>query len=260
MKLKTIIFLSVCPVFSLLTGCEENKPVQIGNETSTEYGYAVSSPLFTVELPDSINIPLLWEENFALSVLSISDKSIVFEGDTIVFGVDPFFTLEKERIKMFLDIAEASNDFASIDSLRYLLEDSSAYFSILSTTSGLIECKVFPDETIQPGDTLALITTAPPDSFYLLIPDFEQVTNAFTVPGAIPTQRGLSFIGVPPTGKVGLPQIWEVKSNFIYEDNLNSFLLGALEDTIPVTIIGFTDSTRVLFTLVSLDSIPLVLW
>ena len=160
MKLKTIIFLSVCPVFFVLVGCEQNKPVQIGSETSQQLGYAVSSPLFAVVLPDSISIPIFWEENFALNLLFLSDNSLITEGDTIAFGVDPFYILEKQRIEMFLAMAEASNDFSSIDSLQYLLEDSSAYFSILASVEGLIEYKVSVDETIQPADTIALIISS----------------------------------------------------------------------------------------------------
>ncbi len=260
MKLKTIIFLSVCPVFFVLVGCKQNKPVQIGTETSRQLGYAVSSPLFAVMLPDSISIPILWEENFALNVLFLSDNSFITEGDTIAFGVDPFYILEKQRLEMSLAMAEASNNFSSIDSLQYLLEDSSAYYSILSSEEGLIEYKVLVDETIQPADTIALITSSPPDSTYFLIPDFEQISSSFTIPGATVTEEGISFLGLPPTGKVSLPEIWEVKSNLVYENNLNSFLVSVQNDTISVSIIGFTDSTRVLFTTVSLDSLPLLFW
>ncbi len=93
-----------------------------------------------------------------------------------------------------------------------------------------------------------------------MIADIEQISNSFTIPRATVTEEGIRFLGVPPTGKVTLPEIWEVKSNLIYENNLNSFLISAFDDTILVTIIGFTDSTRVLFTTVSLDSVPLLLW
>ena len=260
MKLKTIIFLCVCPVFFIMTSCEQNKPVQIGNETLRECGYAISSQLFTVMLPDSINIPVLWEESYSFSVMFISDYSVIVEGDTVAFGVDPFFLLEKERIEMFLSIAEASGDFASIDSLQYLLEDSSAYSSILSPVNGLIEYRVVPDEMIQPNDTIALIKISPPDSIYFLLPEFDQISNSFTVSGATITESGMRFSGFPPIGKIALPEVWEVKSNYIYEDNLNSFLITNFYDTIPVTVIGFTDSTRVLYTSVDLDSIPLLLW
>ncbi|MCK5132263.1 MAG: hypothetical protein KAR40_08955 [Candidatus Sabulitectum sp.] len=227
---------------------------------SEEPGYVQPAPLYLVMIPDSFQTAVIWDQNSPLLVNMVLEDETVLAGDTILSGTDPFFAVEMERVEMALNIAEAIGDSIAIDSLFTLLSDSSSFFFVTSPAAGSIRSLAFQEGTLQPGDTIATVTGPPPDSVYFLSPDYFHIRWPENLPGCTVTERGLQCRGPLPGAATSIPGTWSLQPQFIFEEGLNSFLLATAGDTIPITIIGSTDTSKIIYSVFPLDSVALTPW
>jgi len=228
--------------------------------TVTETGYVQKPPVFNVIRPESLEVPVLWIHNSPLLIRTVTSDHTVGIGDTILSGTDPFFSVETQRLQMALNMAEATGDTVAVDSLTVLLADSSAVVFITSTVSGIIEIQAVQGRTLQPGDTVATVTGSPPDSVFILSPSYHHIRWPEDLDGCVVTDQGLQCTGPWPGETATLPGIWSLRQRFIYENDLDSFVIAAAGDTVPVAIIGYTDTSKIIYSSFPLDSVALVPW
>ena len=242
-------------------GCSDTEPVrEIVPVTTGEPGYVQAAPLYQVMIPDSLQTAVIWDQNSPLLVNMVLEDETVLAGDTILSGTDPFFAVEMERVEMALNIAEAIGDSIVIDSLSVLLSDSSSFVFVTSPAAGSIRSLAFQEGTLQPGDTIATVTGSPPDSVYFLSPAYFHIRWPGNLPGCTVTDRGLQCYGPLPGAATSIPGTWSLQPQFIFEEGLNSFLLATAGDTIPITVIGSTDTSKIIYSVFPLDSVALTPW
>lgn len=259
--LKTKVFSAFCLVLGLLPGCGETDPDQeIAVTAIFATGFVQTAPLYIVSVPDSLSTALIWNQNSPLFVSTITRDEYTMSGDTVLSGTDPFFSVETARLEMALSIARAVEDTAAIDSLSALLADSSSFVYVTSTRDGSIQNLVSTGSILQPGDTIAIVTGPPPDSLYILSPAYSHIRWPAPLPGCIVTPQGLQCTGSWPGAATSIPGTWSVQPQFIHEEGLLSFLLATAGDTIPITVIGYTDTSRIIYCTFLLDSIALTPW
>jgi len=235
-------------------------PPDLQQVTATETGFVQRPPLFNVIRPDSLEVPVLWIHNSPLLIRTVTSEFTVEAGDTILSGTDPFFSVEIQRLQMALSMAEATGDTAAVDSLTILLADSSNVVFITSPMSGIIENQAVQGRTLQPGDTVATVTGSPPDSVYILSPAYHHIRWPEDLEGYRITDRGLQCTGPWPGETAALPGAWSLQQRFIYENDLDSFVIAAAGDTVTVTIIGYTDTSKIIYSSFPLDSVVLISW
>jgi len=260
---KTIAFTVFCLVLYPVSGCSqkpETHPPVIQQVTATDTGFVHRPPVFNVIRPDSLEVPVLWIHNSPLLIRTVTSEFTVGIGDTIVSGTDPFFSVETQRLQMALSMAEATGDTVAVDSLAALLADSSAVVFITSPVSGIIESQAVQGRTLQPGDTVATVTSSPPDSVYILSPAYHHIKWPEGLEGCRATDRGLRCTGPWPGETATLPGTWSLHQRFIYEKDLDSFVIAAAGDTLPVAIIGYTDTSKIIYSSFPLDSVALIPW
>ncbi len=257
--LKTIVFSACCLVLGLALGCREETPARVMITASNEVGYVHAPPLYEVIIPDSLLTGILWGKSFPLLVHWVTVEESVEKGDTVLMGTDPFFSVEMERVGMALNIAEAIGDSSAIDSLYTILTDSSSYTYITSSSTGAIENLAFSDQVLQPGDTAAVVKGSPPDSVYILVPTYSHIKWPDNLPGSTVTDLGLQCYGPIPGATDLIPGVWSVKPQYVFENELNSFLIS-VGDSLPVSIIGTTETSRIIYSTFPLDSLPLTPW
>lgn len=258
--LKTITFASFCLVQLTCLGCQEAVPEREISHIATEVGFVEAAPLYQVVVPESLQTAVVWRQSSPLLVNTVSHNEFVMVGDTILSGSDPFFSMEMERVEMALNIAVAIKDSIAIDSLSIMLSDSSSFIFVTSPASGVINNLPANGHTLQPGDTVAVVTGPPPDSVYILLPDYFHVRWPGNLPGCTVTSRGLRCYGPWPGATTSIPGVWSLHPQFIYENDLNSFLIAASGDTIPITVIGYTDTFKIIYSTLQLDSVALTPW
>ncbi|MCK5034562.1 MAG: hypothetical protein KAS73_01625 [Candidatus Sabulitectum sp.] len=259
--MKTKVFSAFCLVLSLMSGCGEADPDEkIVVVAISETGFVQTAPLYHVSAPDSFRTALIWDQNSPLLVSMITRDEYTTSGDTVLSGTDPFFSFETDRLEMALSIARAVEDTASIDSLSALLADSSSFVYFTSSRSGSILNLVSTGSILQPGDTIAIVTGPPPDSLFILSPAYSHIRWPAPLPGCIVTTHGLQCTGPWPGASASIPGTWSVQPQFIHEEGLLSFLIAAAGDTIPITVIGYTDTSRIIYCTFLLDSIALTPW
>ena len=258
--LKTIVFIALCLVLCFLPGCTDEPPAVRIVPLSEDPGFADQGPLYIVTVPDSIQSAVVWEQNLPLLISLVSQSTMVVAGDTILSGTDPFFSVEIERLEMALSIAQATGDTIAMDSLIVLLSDSSSFVFVTAPITGTMTVQVSRGSTLQPGDTIAMITGAPPDSVYILSPDYYHIRWPENLQGYTVTETGLQHRGAWPGERTSIPGTWSIQARYIYEDGLDSFLIAAAGDTLPITIIGSTDTSKIIYSEFPLDSLPLTPW
>jgi len=258
--LKTKVFSALCLVLSLSFGCSKTDQSQVAVVAYSVTGFVQAAPLYNVSAPDSLRTPIVWNQNSPLLVSILVLDEHVLAGDTILTGTDPFFSVEMARLEMALSISEAVGDTAAIDSLYSLLTDSSSFVYITSSMTGSILNLVSTGSTLQPGDTIAIVTGPPPDSLYILTPAYFHIRWPAPLPECTVTRQGLQCTGPWPGATTSIPGTWSVQPQFIHEEGLVSFLLSSAGDTIPITVIGSTDSSRIIHCTLPIDSTALIPW
>lgn len=257
---KTIAFTLLCPV--LLSGCgggERNEPAS-NPASSAGPVMAVPAPPFAVEAPDSVRFPVVWSGRSPLTVLSVSSGGEVLSTDTAALCADPFLAIETERMRMELEMAMARGDTATVQVLVEALSDSSAYTAVLFGFSGTADVFTTPGSELQPRDTVALVTGAPPESLFVVIPGPGHLGWPEGVPGTRLPGGGLLIEGTVQGDSVSLPGFYDVPPDLVREDGLSIFLLSAAGDTIDVAVFRTGGPARTVFSSIPLDSIPLVRW
>jgi hypothetical protein len=260
---KTIAFTAFCLVLYPVSGCTgepETHPSVIHQATANDTGFVHEPPVFNVIRPDSLKVPVLWIHNSPLFIRTVTSEFTVGIGDTILSGTDPFFLVETQRLQMALGMAEATGDTVAVDSLTALLADSSAVVFITSPMSGVIESQAVQGRTLQPGDTVATVIGSPPDSVYILSPAYHYIMWPKYIEGCRITDQGLQCTGSWPGETATLPGTWSLQQRFIYENDLDSFVITAAEDTVSVAIIGYTDTSKIIYSSFPLDSVALIPW
>lgn len=261
MDWKTIASAVLCPVLGLsCAGKGQPEPVPVIRSTSSDTGYVLPGPAFSVTVPDSVVTPVLWADSHPLLLVETSGNGPVQPGDTLAMGSDPYLSLENERVLMELEMALATGDSAAFDSLSGILADSSRFIPLVSTAAGEAVILVVEGETIQPGDAVAQVTGPPPDSVFIVHPLPGQTNWPSGLSGTISGSGMLVRSGHPPEGETTLPGIYLVEQRYIHEEGLRSFLLGAGGDTLQVHVAGTHDGLRIIHSETPLESIPLTAW
>lgn len=260
MDRKTIAFILICPVLSAGCSQQEAPPAVTVHEVQSETGYVTAGPMFPVRVPDSLATPVIWSESVELLVVETAAGGNTLQGDTLIMGSDPFLAMEMDRLSMELQIASASGDSIASDSLEALLADSSIYTAVEAPLSGIVQILVTADETLQPGDTLAVITGSPPDSLFFILPSEGHIRWPDHVPGCTVNSGELVCSGVIPGDSVIIPGVYRIEPRYVHEEGLETFLLSASGDTVEVTVMGSYQEFRTVFSEVQLDSIPLTGW
>jgi len=260
MDKKTIALAVICPVL-LGSGCGQ-EPGSTGgfHPQIAVTGYVQPGPLYPTARPDSMKNDLVWNGYSPLLVVEITDAYLAETGDTLAICSDPFLGIETERIEMELELATALGDTAAADSIRGMLEDQSVFIPLTCPFQGLIEIKIHIGETVEPGDVFAVIHGSPPDSLYMILPGAGHIRWPESIPGCLVTAGGLACTGSWPGDSVAVPGTYRVENQFIHEEGLNTFLLTMAGDTLPVTVLGNRNGFRIVFSPVTLDSLPLVMW
>ena len=256
---KTIAFTFLCPV--LVAGCgggERNEPRSAA--PSAEPVLAVASAPFAVEAPDSLRFPVVWSGRSPLMVLSVSPGGEVLSTDTAALCADPFLEIETERLEMELEIAIARGDTAAAIAIAEALADSSGYTAVLFGLSGTARVFTAPGVELQPGDTVAVVTGAPPESLFVVSPGSGHLGWPEGVPGTRLPDGGLLMEGALSDDSIFLPGFYDVPPDLVREDGLSTFLLSARGDTIDVVVFRTGGHTRTVFSPIPLDSIPLARW
>ncbi|PIE51256.1 hypothetical protein CSA37_12665 [Candidatus Fermentibacteria bacterium] len=259
---KTIGSALLCPV---LFGCGTNEMQQpeepAETDASAHTGYALPGPAFPVSFPDSASVAVVWQEPHPLLVVDVSSAEREFSaGDTLLLGSDPFLAIELDRIMMELELAEAAGYSAEADSLAAVLADSSRYIPVTSVSDGRAEIFTDAGETLQPGDTVAVITGPPPDSIFIVHPLSGQLSWPSGVSGTVSPDGSLVCSGTCSEDSVVIPDFYLVGPEYIHEEGLNIFLITSEGDTLPVTVSGSVNSMRMIHSQSALDSVPLARW
>jgi hypothetical protein len=260
---KTIVFALFCLVLYFAAGCSSEPQVRLPETRQVntgEVGFVHQPPLYHVLEPDSLEVPIVWNNSSPLFVRAVFSENTIAAGDTVLSGIDPFFSMETQRLEMALSIAEATGDSVAADSLGVLLLDSSVVVYITSPAAGVIENTAEPGSTVQPGDTVASVTGPPPDSVYVLVPSYDHIRWPENLEGCRVTEHGLQCTGPWPGETAALPGIRSLPQRFIYENHLDSFVITAAGDTLSVEIIGYTDTSKIIYSSFLLDSVALTSW
>lgn len=261
MDKKTIVLAVICPVLFLSCRGEDGDSERVSGNTSTVLtGYARPGPLYATARPDSMVNNVIWSGNSPLLVVEINDAEQVETGDTLLTGSDPFLAIETERLEMELEFARAMGDTVAADSLRMIIEDPTAFVSVVSPFAGRTELLVSAGGTIEPGDLVAIVKGPPPDSVYVILPADDQIRWPGDIPGCQTTPGGLVCTGIWPGDSVSVQGIYSVEDHFIHEQGLKTFLLTTDSDTLPVTVMENRNGYRVIYSMVPLDSIPISEW
>ncbi len=259
---KTIGSALLCPVL-LGCGANDRQNTEKPDETDLSFrtGYAVSSPKFPVSFPDSASVAVVWQEPHPLLVNDVSSAEREFAaGDTLLLGSDPYLPIELDRIRMEMELAEATGDSAEADSLKAALADSSRYIPVTALSAGIAEIFADAGETLQPGDTVAVITGPPPDSIFIVHPLSGQVSWPSGVSGTVSPDGSLVCSGNCSEDSVAIPDFYLVGPEYIHEEGLNIFLITSEGDTIPVTVSGNINGMKMIHSQTPLNSVPLTRW
>ncbi len=209
---------------------------------------------------ESRPVPVLLAGSDQFLLDSVAAIGRVEPGDTLARLMDPVGAFLRSRTEMELALAGARGDTASADSLRAVLASPPWVRWVLSPLEGQVS---FPPRglLLNPGDTLAVIS-ARAESLWVL-------TSPVPLP-YWPPMEGLTILGfsadtalvrgMVPESAFCLPGSWTVPGTALRESGLHIFVVSASGDSIPVRVLGETDSGVLVYSGHSLDSLPLVPW
>ncbi|MCD4847578.1 MAG: hypothetical protein K8R76_05245 [Candidatus Aegiribacteria sp.] len=206
---------------------------------------------FTVKIAPPDTLPLHWfgEGSAVISDILVSARQEVAEGDTLLFLLEGLRVVEQERLSMELDVALALSHSTPmdtmflnrVDSLSLLLDSISSFENsvFLSVLDGiLININITEGQNIRPGDVLAEISVESSSVFLVYPPDNCTIDRW-------PLSAGeMSFVeqndclavysGVLSGSDDEFSMYAAVPRETVFENDLDSYLITADNDTISV--------------------------
>lgn len=260
--MKSTIHSADCPVqliimallLIMLLGCgvQEESPDTVDQHISEPVHIeACTVTGFTVKAAPPDTLPLRWfgEGSAVISEIRASAQQEVAAGDTLLFLIEGLHIVEMERLSMELDVAVALSYSTPldtmllnrVDSLSFLLDSISSFENsvFLSALDGiLINISVIADQDIRSGDVLAEISVESNSVFLVYPPDGCIIDRWPLNAGA------MSFVeqhdclavysGVLSGNEDEFSMFAAVPRETIFENNLDSYLVTADDDTISV--------------------------
>ena len=240
-----------------------------GQEESTEQvDPRISEPVyaevctvtgFTIKTAPPDTLPLRWfgEGSAVISLIHVREEQEVAAGDTLLFLIEGLHVVERERLSMELDVAVALSHstpldtmlFNKVDSLSLMLDSISTFENsvFLSSLDGiLININVSEDQNIRSGDVLAEISVES-SSVFLVYPPDDCIIDRW------PLNAGsMSFVeqhdclavysGVLSGSEDEFSMFAAVPRETVFENDLDSYLITADDDTISVLRSGIMDN------------------
>ncbi len=268
--MKSTIHSADCPVLmmimtlilSVFAGCggqEESAETADQSVSEPDFAEACAVMGFTVKTapPDTLSLRWFGEGSAVISDICASAQQEVTAGDTLLVLIEQLHVVERERLSMEVDVAVAlsySTPFDTmllnrVDSLSFLLDSISAIENsvFLSALDGiLININVIEDQDIRSGDVLAEISVES-SSVFLVYPPNGCVIDRW------PLKAGaMSFVeqhdclavysGVLSGNEDEFSMFAAVPRETLFENDLDSYLVTADDDTISVLRSGITDT------------------
>ena len=253
----------------MFAGCggqeESAEPIDTGiNDPVYAEAYTITG--FTIENapPDTLSLRWFGEGSAVISHIQAPEEQEIAAGDTLLYLIESLHLVEKERLTMELDVALARMDSAPLDTLLHnrvdslsLLLDSistSENRAFLSTLNGiLIKFSVFEDQDIRSGDVLAEISVESNSAFLVYPPD------GCTIDRWPMNTGSMSFVEQHDGLAVYSGELSESEDEFslfaavpreaVFENDLDSYLITADNDTISVLRSGIMDDGQIIIQL-----------
>ncbi len=238
----------------LLAGCggqEESAEQADPGLNDPVFAEACTVAGFTVKTAPPDTLPLRWfgEGSAVISDISASEEQEVAAGDTLLFLIENLHVVERERLSMELDVAVALSYstpmdtllLKRVDSLSFLLDSISSFENsvFLSALDGiLININVIEDQNIRSGDVLAEISVESSSVFLVYPPDDCIIDRWPLTAGAmnfVEQNDSLAvYSGVPSGNEDEFSMFAAVPRETVFENDLDSYLITAADDTISV--------------------------
>ncbi len=261
----------ICPVpgsilfagmllFSACSSPEGAKEVipYIEHETITANASEVEGFRFEVSPPDTVSLKWSGEGSAVITDIYVSSGQEIGEGDTLFQLLEDIQVVEMERLSMELDMASAmlpsdSLQQQKVDSLALLLDsllsnEKTLYLSpVDGTAEGLL---IDADQRIRPGNAVLEISVVSSELFHVFPP--QDCTVNFWPSGG----TGIRFVEERTEYAVYSGELQAIEARFsellavprfaVYESELESYVITADQDTIPVIRVGEKDNNLVI--------------
>ena len=238
----------------MIAGCggqEESAEPADPSISEPVYTEAYTVTGFTVKTAPPDTLPLRWfgEGSAVISDIHVSEEQEVAAGDTLLFLIKSLHVVERERLSMELDVAVALSYsthldtmlLKRVDSLSFLLDSISSFENnvFLSALDGiLININVIEDQNVRSGDVLAEISVESSSVFLVYPPDGCIIDRWPLIAGE------MSFVeqhdclavysGVLSGNEDEFSMYAAVPREAVFENDLDSYLITADDDTISV--------------------------
>ena len=213
-------------------------------EVYTVTGFTVKSAP-----PDTLSLRWFGEGSAVISKLHVVEEQEVAAGDTLLSVVEELRVVERERLSMELDIILALSQSSPldtmllnrVDSLSFLLDsisllENSVFLSVLDGI--LINISVSEGQNIRSGDVLVEISVES-SSVFLVYPPDDCIIDRWPL-----NAGGMSFVeqhdslavysGVLSGNEDEFSMYAAVPRETVFENDLDSYLITADDDTISV--------------------------
>ncbi len=246
----------------IIAGCggqeESAETIDIGI-TDPVFAEACTITGFTVETapPDTLSLRWFGEGSAVISLILASAQQEIVAGDTLLLLIEDLHVVEKERLTMELDVAQARMDSAPldtllrnrVDSLSLLLDSISTFENkvFLSSLNGiLISINVMEDQNIRSGDVLAEISVESSSAFLVYPPDDCTIDrwplNAGSMSFVEQHDELAVYSGELSGSEDEFSIFAAVPREAVFENDLDSYLITADNDTISVLRSGIMDN------------------
>ncbi len=262
---------TICPVpFSILLAgmmlmsvCTSAKEAREAvpstrHESVTVFASEVPGFRFEVSPPDTVSLQWSGEGSAVVTDIYVSSGQEIQEGDTLFQFLEDLRLVEMERLSMELDMASAmlpSDTLLQekVDSLTLLLDsllsnERTPYLSPLEgTATGIL---IAADQRIRPGNVVAEISVASSELF-LVFPPTDCTVNFWPAGGSgirfVEERPGYAiYSGELPAIEARFSELMTVPRFAVYESELESYVITADHDTIPVFRAGEKDNNLVI--------------
>ncbi len=219
--------------------------------SESDYAEVYTVTGFTVKSapPDTLSLRWFGEGSAVISKLHVFVEQEIAAGDTLLYVVEELRVVERERLSMELDIILALSHSSPldtmllnrVDSLSFLLDsisllENSVFLSVLDGI--LINISVSEGQNIRSGDVLAEISVES-SSVFLVYPPDDCIIDRWPL-----NAGGMSFVeqhdclavysGVLSGSEDEFSMYAAVPRETVFENDLDSYLITADDDTISV--------------------------
>jgi hypothetical protein len=246
--------------FSACSSPEGAKEVAVTTEQETLVTHAseVEGFRFEVSPPDTVSLKWSGEGSAVITDIHVSQGQEIQEGDTLFELSEDIHIVEIERLSMELDMASAmllsdSLLLQKVDSLTLLLDSllSNEKTLYVSPVEGTATAILFDsDQRIRPGNAVLELSVASSELFHVF-PPLDCTVNFWPSGGTsirFVEERAeyAVYSGELPAVEGRFSELQAVPRYAVYESELESYVITADHDTIPVLRVGEKDNNLVI--------------